>query len=213
MKKYSLATVCVFFCAAAYAAVAAMDIFSAVNGGNVAAVRQMLGKNPRLVLEVNGKGLTPFLLAVQKKDLDMAYLLIKSSARLTARCGKGNALHIAVANQDEPMIKLILKEAAAKDPTLPERLVNHQRNLYDASSLTSDDGNTPLHVAAKRCDRRIYNYLLAYGADDSLSNKMDKTPSEIIVSCQKTQQIMAKQKKIRQAKELAAARAPRDEGI
>lgn len=213
MKKYMLAAVCAGCAAAAFAAVAANDIFAAVNKGSVTDVQRMLAKNPRLVLDTNKQGLTPFLSAVQKKDLDMAYLLIKSSSRLTARCGKGNALHIAVANQDEPMIKLILKEAAAKDPSLPARLVNHARSLYDASSLTSDDGNTPLHVAAQRCNMRIYKYLLAYGADDSLSNGMNKTPSEIITSCQKTQQIMAQQKKIRQAKERAAALAPRDEGI
>ncbi len=213
MKKYILFSVLIGCYTLAFCAVSANDIFTLIKRSDRAGVQRVLAKNPRLVLETNPKGQTPLLLAVQQKDLDMAYLLIKSSARLTARADKGNVLHIAVANQDEPMIKMLLKEAAAKDASLPARLINHQRSLYNPSSLTSEDGNTPLHLAAQHCNKRIYNYLKSLGGDDSLSNSMNKTPSESMENCLKTQAIMAQQKKVRQAKEAAAARAPKDEGI
>lgn len=213
MKKYILLGLLLSGYTLAVCAPAANDIFTLVKRSDRAGVQRLLAKKPRLVLETNPKGQTPLLLAVQQKDLDMAYLLIKSSARLTARADKGNALHIAVANQDEPMIKMLLKEAAAKDASLPARLINHQRSLYSPSSLTSEDGNTPLHLAAQRCNKRIYNYLKSLGGDDSLTNAMNKTPAESMENCIKTQAIMAQQKKVRQAKELAAAQAPKDEGI
>lgn len=62
-------------------------------------------------------------------------------------------MHIAVNNEDEPMIKLLFRLAAEEDPGLPKQLINTPRSREDDTSLTSSDRNTPLHVAAKNVMR------------------------------------------------------------
>lgn len=79
-------------------------------------------------------------------------------------------------------------------------MLNAPRNREDELSLTSSDGNTPLHVAAKKCNTRIYNYFIAKGADPSLANGFGQTPQKILTSCQKQKAWEAEYKKQQAAK-------------
>lgn len=189
------------------------EFFKAVKQSDQTSVLRHLNKNPKLVLAMDEHSMTPFLLAVSKKDREMVNLLAQKSSRLTARGEKGNAFHIAAANQDEPMIKLLTRLAQAKDANLPRNMLNHQRNVYVSTSYYSNDGNSPLHVAAQKCNRRIYNYFVSLGADESVQNSLQKTPREIMVNCEKNRRQIQKLKEASAAKEKAAARIPKDDGI
>ena len=189
------------------------DFFKAVKQSDRASVLRLLSKNPKLVLATDEHSMTPFLLAVHRKNREMANLLAQKSSRLTARGDKGNAFHIAAANQDEPMIKLLTKLTQAKDAGLTRKMLNYQRNIYMPASYSSNDGNSPLHIAAQKCNRRIYNYYVSLGADESVQNSLKKTPREIMVNCEKTRRQIQKQKEAAAARQKAAARIPKDDGI
>ena len=183
------------------------EIFAAVRSGNRTEVKRLVSKNKTLVFATDKRGMTPFLRAVEAKDLDMAYLLADYFSRLTDSGASGNAMHIAVNNEDEPMIKLLFRLAAEEDPGLPKQLINMPRSREDDTSLTSSDRNTPLHVAANKCNARIYKYLVANGANPDVVNSYGQTPRQIMISCEKTKAYQAEQAKKKAAqKQRQAAR-------
>lgn len=194
----------VLFALAAFpvAATPAMDLFAAVKNGDRTQASKLLRKNPKLAQTTDKKGQTPFLLAVTNKDLDMTYLLAQYSS-LSAAGPKGNAFHIAAQNADEPMLKLLVKLTSERRADLTKQMLNAPRDREDEYSLTSSDGSTPLHVAAKQCNTRIYNYFVANGADDSLENGFGQTPQKILTSCQKQKAWEAEYKKKQAAKKAA----------
>lgn len=171
------------------------EIFAAVRNGNRTEVKRLVSKDKTLVFATDKRGMTPFLTAVEAKDLDMAYLLADYFSRLGDSAAPGNAMHIAVNNEDEPMIKLLFRLTAAEDPKLPKYLINMPRSREDATSMTSNDRNTPLHVAAKKCNVRIYKFLVANGANPDAANSYGQTPRNIMISCEKTKAYQAEQAK------------------
>nr|QGT50772.1 hypothetical protein Elusimicrob2101_0350 [uncultured Elusimicrobia bacterium] len=175
------------------------DFFAAVRSGDRAQVKTLLRKNQKLAQTTDKKGQTPFLVAVTQKDLQMVYVLAPFSV-LSAAGPRGNAFHIAAQNEDEPMLKLLMQITSERNKALPQKMLNAPRNREDETSLTSSDGNTPLHVAAKKCNTRIYNYFASNGADDTLENEYGQTPQKILTACQKQKAWEADYKKKQAAK-------------
>ena len=161
--------------------------FAAVRNGNSSQVERMLEKDKTLVFLKDRNGMTPFLLAVQTRNLKMTDLLSEYFARLNDSAVMGNAVHIAVLNEDEPMIRLILRLASEEDTEMPAYLLNMPRKQAGVKSAVANDKNTPLHLAAQKCNFRIYQYLLNNGANDSVLNAAGKTPKQIISACPKPQ--------------------------
>ena len=189
------------------------DFFKAVKKSDTAQVKQLLNKQPRLVLERDDKNMTGFLWAVSKKNLELVSFLAEKGARLTARGEKGNAFHIAAENQDEPMLKLLMKLISAKNAQAPADMLNYGRDIYSATSYTSSDGNTPLHIASKKCNTRIYNYFVNHGAQEDIPNHLLKTPAAILSDCQKNKELQAQQALLRAQREGEEALRPKDDGI
>ncbi len=202
MNKLILTVLFAFAAALPCAAAPANDLFTAVKNGNRVQAHKLLRKTPKLAQSTDKKGQTPFLLAVTNKDLDMAYLLAPYSS-LSATATKGNAFHIAAQNEDEPMLKLLVKLTGERRADLTKLMLNAPRELEDEYSVTSSDGNTPLHVAAKKCNTLIYNYFVAQGADPSLENGYGQTAQKILASCQKQKAWEAEYKKKQAAKKAA----------
>lgn len=202
MNKLILTVLFAFAAAIPCAASPADNLFSAVKNADRAQAKKLLRQNPKLAQSTDKKGQTPFLLAVTNKDLDMAYLLAQYSS-LSAAGPKGNAFHIAAQNEDEPMLKLLVKLTGERRADLTKLMLNAPRELEDEYSLTSSDGNTPLHVAAKKCNSRIYNYFVSHGAEDSLENAFGQTAQKILTSCQKQKAWEAEYKKKQAAKKAA----------
>ena len=128
------------------------------------------------------RGMTPFLVAVETRNLKMVSLLADSFSRLGNIAQPGNALHIAVSNDDEPMVRLLVRLSSEEDPALTKRLLNMRRR-GDKEEI--NDRNTPLHLAAKRCNFSIYQYLLKNGANPDMRNAMGKTPKQLLSVCPK----------------------------
>ena len=158
------------------------EFFAAVRNGNSQRVEEMLSKNKILVFTADKRGMTTFLVAVETRNLKMVSLLADSFSRLGNIAQPGNALHIAVSNDDEPMVRLLVRLSSEEDPALTKRLLNMRRR-GDKEEI--NDRNTPLHLAALKCNFRVYNYLLEHGANPTLPNSKGKTPKQIISACPK----------------------------
>lgn len=165
---------------------AANPIFSAVRSGDRDEVERLISKDKTLVFATDERGMTPFLTAVESQDVEMAYLLADYFSRLGDSGAPGNAMHIAVNNEDEPMLRLLLRLTAAEDPDLPKYLLNMPRQQEKAAPrCESNDRNTPLHLAAQKCNFKIYKYLLANGANPLARNAAGKTPKQLLDACPK----------------------------
>lgn len=160
------------------------QFFTAVRRGDQATVKKMMRKNKEMVFLSDPDGTTPFLAAVETKNVSMAFLLADHWSRLWASNGEGNALHIAAANEDGPMIKMILRMVETEGSAASKQMVNARRVQKRAARLPADL-NTPLHVAAQTCNRVIYRYLTQHGADPSIPNAALETPAQILARCPK----------------------------
>ena len=160
------------------------EFFAAVRSGNSVKVKKMLAKDKALVFVADKNGMTPFLVAVKMKNLKMVSLLADCFSRLGDTAAPGGAMHIAVSNNDEAMVRLLVRLAAEEDPAFPKQLINMPRQK---SNSALNDRNTPLHLAAQKCNFRIYNYLLQYGASPLMRNARGQTPKQIINACPKPQ--------------------------
>ena len=157
-------------------------IFTAVHSGNREEVERLLSKDKTLVYQQDEQGMTPFLAAVESQDLDMAVLLADYFSRLDANAAPGNALHIAVLNEDAPMLRVLFQLFDEEDPDLASFLLNAPRR-WGAPGSPSNDGNTPLHLAALKCHRPMYQFLVANGAKPTVRNRVGKTPAQLLKAC------------------------------
>ena len=157
------------------------EFWQAVVTNDVTRAKKALRKDKSLVF-ASQNGRTGYLLAVEKGNKKMAWFLVESFSRLNASCERGNALHIAVENQDFGMIKLVMKAAQDEDEELLTRLINSPR-LTAKQGQNKADMNTPLHIAALLCDRDIYNYLVSFDGNEKARNANFQTPKEILETC------------------------------
>lgn len=160
----------------------AQEMFAAVNNGNRAAVKRLLAQDKTLVYIQDRQGMTPFLIAVQNGDLDMTVLLADAFSRLDVDAPAGNAMHLAVLNEDAAMLRVLLQLCDEEDPELAVFMLNMRRHGGGPKSPTND-GNTPLHLAALKCHRPMYQFLVANGAKPTVRNSRGKTPAQLLKSC------------------------------
>ncbi len=182
MKPFCLTFLFLFLSVAPVQAGNAEAFFSAVRNGNSKRVEEMVAKDKTLVFTVDKRGMTPFLVAVETRNLKMVSLLSEYFSRLGNTAAPGNALHIAVTNDDEPMVRLLVQLTSEEDSELPKYLINMPRQKNNSAV---NDRNTPLHLAAKRCNFSIYQYLLKNGANPDMRNAMGKTPKQLLSVCPK----------------------------
>ena len=160
----------------------AQEMFAAVNNGNRAAVKRLLAQDKTLVYIQDRQGMTPFLIAVQNRDLDMTVLLADAFSRLDVDASAGNAMHLAVLNEDAAMLRVLLQLCDEEDPELAVFMLNMRRHWGGPKSPTND-GNTPLHLAALKCHRPMYQFLVANGARPDVRNNKGKTPAQLLKAC------------------------------
>lgn len=158
------------------------EFFAAVRNGDSDRVERMIARDKALVFITDENGMTPFLTAVQSRNGKMVYLLFDYFARLGDTGGPGNAFHIAVQNEDEAMVRLLVQMMSEDDPQMPKYLLNMRRTPTNSKS---NDKNTPLHLAALKCNFAIYQLLLKNGANPALRNAAGKTPRQILSACPK----------------------------
>jgi ankyrin repeat protein len=99
------------------------------------------------------------LLALEKRQLELASLLVQARADVTTpnRAG-GTPLAQAVRIGNAPVVELLLKAGA------------------DANAIEPASGRAPLHLAASRADSRLVELLLRHKATVNLQDNRGETP-------------------------------------
>lgn len=183
MRKFLLLALLGMSALIARAGVSGAAFFAVVRAGDTDKAEEMLRADKTLVFVEEPDGTTAFLAAVKNKDVKMARLLADSFSRLEVRTNGGNALHLAVSNNDEEMLRMLFAFMDEVEPELFESLANEPRG---SRISPASDRNTPLHLAALNCNRAIYGFLAAHGANEKILNRRRQTPKRLFSSCKKT---------------------------
>jgi len=117
----------------------ATDLFSAIKGGDTAAVERLLERNRALVDARDDAGLSPILAALYRGQDDIATAILRRGPKLT-----------------------VFEAAAAGDTGRVREIV--QRDPAQANGV-APDGYSPLGLAAFFKRRDVVRYLLDAGAD------------------------------------------------
>ena len=127
MRKFLLLALLVMSAALARAEVSGAAFFAVVRSGDTDRAEEILRADKTLVFIEEPDGTTAFLAAVKNKDVKMARLLADSFSRLDVRTNGGNALHLAVSNNDEEMLRMLFAFMDEVEPELFESLANEPR--------------------------------------------------------------------------------------
>jgi len=128
---------------------------------------------------------TPLQLAAAQGDLAMARLLIEKGADVNALASDGSsALFLGVEHREEAMIRFLLANGARHDiftasalgeADLVESLVENDPRLLNARDYR---GDTALHWAAKRGQKKVVDVLLARGVHADIKGHYGSSPLE-----------------------------------
>lgn len=183
MRKFFLLLLALTCAAAARADILGASFFAVVRSGDTDKAEEMIRADKTLVFVEEPGGMTAFLAAVKNKDVKMAQLLADSFSRLDVRTAEGNAVHLAVINNDEAMLRMLFAFMDEVEPDLFEYLANAPRG---SRTSPASDRNTPLHLAALNCNRTIYDFLVQHGANEKALNRRRQTPKRLLSFCKKT---------------------------
>lgn len=153
------------------------DIFSASAQGDKEKVEEFLLQDRALLSARNKQGLTPLLVAVANNQVQLVDYLLAQGAPVFETSPRGNALHIAVANNRQDMLEHLVQKARR----------NGQLALmleYKVSPAKNVPTLTPLGWAARACREKLYNYLLSVGAKEGLANQA-YSPVSLLAGCKK----------------------------
>jgi ankyrin repeat protein len=174
----------------------------AVKNGHMNLVHSLLQSAPDLVNMANAEGETPLLNAARNGDDDnslrIAMLLLRSGASVDQQDQNGlTALHCAVADGNDRMVRLLLQSKA--DPrlaTLEDSLTPlHFAAIYNRPAsarllsqtgvsvdMPDDEGETPLLWAYRFAATQCMLVLLALGANIAIANSFGETATDFEAS-------------------------------
>ena len=108
---------------------------------------------------------TPLLLAVEERDVLMTRFLLRHGASVSMTDVEGRTPLLRAAEQGSgTMVKAILLSSRT------------------ALNLQDSKGDTPLTVAAAKCEEDVIEILLEYGADPDIANNMGDTPLDLLLA-------------------------------
>lgn len=153
------------------------DIFEATAKGNFERVSELLSQSHSLLSSKDKLGRTPLLVAVKNNQKQLAEYFVNEGARLFEVSSLGNALHIAVAQKNEGMLKWLVQKARAKGQLalMLEYKMSPARNVPEL---------TPLGWAGRTCQKEMYAYLVSVGAKEGVATQA-YSPVALLRSCDK----------------------------
>ncbi len=151
------------------------DLFTAIAKGDQKRVEELLKKDRSQLTMQDKQGRTPLLAAVVNNQPELVTYFVSKGAKLFEVSAEGNALHIAVAHKNLPLLKQLV-QAARQNSQLALMLEYKVRPAKNAPELT------PLGWAARQCDREIYNYLVSVGAREGNAAQA-YTPANLLGKC------------------------------
>jgi ankyrin repeat protein len=123
----------------------ATELFTAIRGGDQAAVERLLQRDRALAESRDESGLSPILAALYHGQTDIATAILRRGPRLT-----------------------VFEAAAAGDAARVREIVGRDRAQANA---VAPDGYSPLGLAAFFKRREIVGYLLEAGADPRIASR------------------------------------------
>lgn len=168
---------CLFFVFAplAYALSPKEAVFSYVHNGNEDALKSAIKKDKLLLFSTDKHGNTLIIAAARYGQNNMIKYLhsVWPDWDKTNKYGE-TALHAAIRFKHPATAQLIVN-LVAKDPDIQ---LNNFINIADTAQQ-----QTPLHWAAQQCDQALYSFLVNWGANPSLNNKLGQTPQNLLAAC------------------------------
>lgn len=139
---------------------------------------------------------TALHLAAEKGSQKAATILIRERANADRKTADGKtALHFAAKKGCEPIVKALLSNNVTHDDGssagYPGRSTDSPgRKSEKYLGLPDDDGNTPLHLAAKEGRTQVVRILLEKGANPEIRNRAQKTAKDLAKGSE-TQEVIA----------------------
>ena len=143
---------------------ASAKLLLAAYDGDVQVIEMLIKRRGILNIEEQGSGAIALFIAVERKHLAVAQLLLDSGVNVDVKDSMGQtSLHRATHRENEDMIRLLLKNGADID-------------------CQNDDGRTSWSANVRTTDERILKILLEAGADPS--TKGHQGVSELYIAAQ-----------------------------
>ena len=152
------------------------NVFEACAAGLAGDVARLLKENPKLVHERSHDGWTPLHLAAFFGRLELVKMLLDSGAPM-----------LAVSNNNESNLPINAAAAGKRDDVV--RLLVERGCPPDARA--SDQGYTPLHLAANNGNVDLVEFLLRSGADRNLRTGAGQTAHDLAIKQGHTIQALA----------------------
>jgi len=144
-----------------------VELLEAASKGDLGAVEDLFTRSPTPSLhDTDDQGRTVLHLALGSGNLQLIEYLLEKEAPLEAQDDKGQtALHVALNLRRTGAVHSLLQKIERRSDR--KKIIN----------LSDIEGNTVLNVAARTCDSKVINALIAAGADATIENKENFTPA------------------------------------
>ena len=150
----------------------ATPLHAASEGGHKHIILLLLGKlRKQQVNKKTENGETSLTLAGVHQHPEVVSVLLENGADVDPRDDKGLT----------PLICTCALLKTVKGPhnqSALREVVRHLRNFGATDQTTDEDGNTPLHFAARADDTQVVMHLLTTGSNPTERNSRDQTPAD-----------------------------------
>lgn len=181
-KLFTASLLLLYFCLPLHAQ--EPEIIICAKAADLDCIKRNVKKDKSSLFADDAQGNTVLILAAAKGSNAIISFVANQWPEWRPNKNGVNPLHAAIAANHPDTAKIIISYAKG-DPDLN---FEHFINTKDLQN-----GATPLHLAAARCNRQLYAYLIKQGAKTDITDFSGRTPQDVLARCPNTPKA-AKQK-------------------